>query len=108
MRRYRRGETSGIVVAGGYGQDAGLHQLNAPRHVCVDEEHAVHVSDMNNHRVMKWVKGAKEGIVVAGGRGQGKDLTQLSHPNGVRVDAAGNVYVADQGNPRVMGWCRSR
>ena len=106
VRRYRRGETNGTVVAGGNGQGATLNQLNYPYYVCVDGEHAVYVSDYENHRVMKWVKGAKEGIVVAGGRGQGKDLTQLSRPRGVRVDATGNVYVADWGNHRVMRWCR--
>ena len=106
VRRYRRGETNGIVVAGGNGQGAALNQLNVPLYVCVDGEYAVYVSDNNNHRVMKWVKDAKEGIVVAGGRGQGNDLTQLSYPRGVRVDAAGNVYVADYGNQRVMRWCR--
>ena len=106
VRYYRKGETSGTVVAGGNGKGAGLHQLNDPRYVCVDGDHAVYVSDDENHRVMKWVKGAKEGIVVAGGQGEGKELTQLSHPRGVRVDAAGTVYVADYGNQRVMGWSR--
>ena len=106
VRRYRRGETNGIVVAGGNGEGAALNQLNVPLYVCVDGEHAVYVSDYENHRVMKWVKGAKEGIVVAGGRGKGNDLTQLSRPQGVRVDAAGNVYVADSSNDRVMRWCR--
>ena len=106
VRRYRRGDTSGTVVAGGNGKGAGLHQLNFPHYVCVDGEHAVYVSDNENHRVMKWVKNAKEGIVVAGGRGQGKDLTQLSRPAGVLVDATGNVYVADVENQRVVRWCR--
>ena len=106
VRRYRRGETNGTVVAGGNGKGAALNQLNYPRYVCVDEEHAVYVSEEGNHRVMKWMKGAKEGIVVAGERGQGEDLTQLSHPRGVSVDATGNVYVADSSNNRVMLWCR--
>ena len=106
VRRYRQGETSGTVVAGGNGKGDGLHQLNQPLYVCVDGDHAVYVSDFGNHRVMKWVKGAKEGIVVAGGQGEGKELTQLSHPRGVRVDAAGTVYVADYGNQRVMRWSR--
>ena len=105
VRRYRRGETNGIVVAGGNERGAAPNQLNYPTYVCVDREHAVYVSDNENHRVMKWVKNAKEGIVVAGGRGQGNDLTQLWHPLGVRVDATGNVYVADFGNNRVMRWC---
>ena len=106
VRRYRRGETSGILVAGGNGEGAGLHQLSRPYYVCVDAEHAVYVSDHQNHRVIKWMKGAKEGIIVAGGRGKGNDLTQLVYPQGVRVDAAGNVYVTEWGNQRVMRWCR--
>ena len=106
VRRYRRGDTSGIVVAGGNGLGAGLNQLYFPIYVYVDAEHAVYVSDNANHRVMKWVKGANEGIVVVGGRGQGKDLAQLSRPHRVLVDAAGTVYVADSGNARVMRWCR--
>ena len=106
VRRYRRGEMTGTVVAGGNGEGASLHQLNSPIYVCVDGEHAVYVSDEKNHRVMKWEKSAKEGTVVAGGRGEGMDLTQLYYPNGVLVDAAGNIYVADSGNDRVMRWSR--
>ena len=106
VRRYRRGETNGIVVAGGNGEGAAPNQLTNPRYVCVDGEHAVYVSDTDNHRVMKWVKDAEEGIVMAGGRGKGKELMQLSSPNGVRVDVTGNVYVAAFGNDRVMRWCR--
>ena len=105
VRRYRRGETSGTVVAGGNGQGDGLHQLSYPLYICVDGDHAVYVSDNHNHRVMKWVKGAQKGTPVAGGRGEGKDLTQLSHPEGVLVDTTGNVYVADSWNQRVMRWC---
>ena len=30
VRRYRQGETSGTVVAGGNGRGDGLHQLNGP------------------------------------------------------------------------------
>ena len=106
VRRYRWGETRGIVVAGGNGQGTSLHQLNDPLYVCVDGDHAVYVSDFGNHRVMKWTKGAKEGIVVAGGLGEGKSPTQLCGPRGLMVDAAGTVYVADWGNHRVMRWCR--
>ena len=73
--RYRRQETSGILVAGGNGKGAALNQLNDPTYLSVDGEHAVYVSDYRNHRVTKWVKDAKEGTVVAGGRGRGTDLT---------------------------------
>ena len=106
VRRYRKGETGGIVVAGGHEKGAGLHQLNTPARVCVDEDRTVYVADNWNHRVTKWVKDAQQGIAVAGGQGEGCDLAQLFDPRGVLIDAAGSVYVADMGNHRVMRWCR--
>ncbi|CAF1480948.1 unnamed protein product [Rotaria sp. Silwood1] len=104
VRRYRRGESQGIVVAGDNGRGNRLHQLNWPCHVFVNRDHSVYVSDCGNHRVMKWVEGAKQGIVVAGGQGEGNDLTQLSSPQGVVVDQLGTVYVTDLGNNRIMRW----
>ncbi|CAF1352509.1 unnamed protein product, partial [Rotaria sp. Silwood1] len=104
VRRYRRGESQGTVVAGGNGNGNRLDQLSFPRYVFVDRDHSVYVSDEINHRVMKWMEGAKQGIVVAGGQGEGNDLTQLSSPRGVVVDQLGTVYVADWRNDRIMRW----
>ncbi|CAF1365936.1 unnamed protein product [Rotaria sp. Silwood1] len=104
VRRYRRGESQGTVVAGGNGRGNRLDQLSCPQYVFVDRDHSVYVSDGNNHRVMKWMEGAKQGIVVAGGQGKGNGLTQLSSPHGVVVDQLGTVYVADFGNDRIMRW----
>ncbi|CAF5076559.1 unnamed protein product, partial [Rotaria sp. Silwood1] len=104
VRRYRRGESQGTVVAGGNGSGNRLDQLSYPRYVFVDRDHSVYVSEWRNHRVMKWVEGAKQGIVVAGGQGEGNGLTQLSYPNGVVVDQLGTVYVADGWNHRIMRW----
>ncbi|CAF3909660.1 unnamed protein product, partial [Rotaria sp. Silwood1] len=104
VRRYRRGESQGTVVAGGNGYGNRLDQLFYPRYVFVDRDHSVYVSDWGNHRVMKWMEGAKQGIVVAGGQGQGNGLTQLSSPQGVVVDQLGTVYVADRWNDRIMRW----
>jgi hypothetical protein len=42
VKRYRRGISSGIVVAGGNGKGVGLNQLNWPTFVCVDRQHAVY------------------------------------------------------------------
>jgi DNA-binding beta-propeller fold protein YncE len=64
------------------------------------------VSEIDNDRVMKWVKGAKDGIVVAGGRGKGNALTQLNRPRGVVVDQLGTVYVVDEENHRIMRWLK--
>ncbi|CAF3674504.1 unnamed protein product [Rotaria sp. Silwood1] len=104
VRRYKTGDKSGTVVAGGHGEGNGLNQLNVPIYLFVDRQQAVYVSDNNNHRVMKWNKGAKEGIVVAGGHDQGNALTSLSHPLGMFVDALDTVYVADCGNHRIVCW----
>ncbi|CAF3879757.1 unnamed protein product, partial [Rotaria sp. Silwood1] len=104
VRRYRRGESQGTVVAGGNGRGNRLDQLSYPSYVFGDRDHSVYISDWDNHRVMKWMEGAKQGIAVAGGQGKGNDLTQLSSPRGVVVDQLGTVYVADAGNNRIMRW----
>ncbi|CAF1358264.1 unnamed protein product, partial [Rotaria sp. Silwood1] len=104
VRRYRRGESQGTVVAGGNGRGNRLDQLSFPTYVFVDRDHSVYVSDGANHRVMKWMEGAKQGIVVAGGQEKGNDLTQLSYPLGVVVDQLGTVYVADWENNRIVRW----
>ncbi|CAF4855861.1 unnamed protein product, partial [Rotaria sp. Silwood2] len=104
VRRYRRGESQGTVVAGGNGNGNRLDQLSNPYYVFVDRDHSVYVSDLFNNRVMKWVKDAKQGIVVAGGQGQGNSVTQLTYPQGLVVDQLGTVYVAEGGNHRIMRW----
>jgi sugar lactone lactonase YvrE len=106
VRRYRRGESEGTVVAGGNRTGNGLDQLHSPGYVFVDRDHSVYVSDTGNHRVMKWVEGAKQGIVVAGGQGDGNDSTQLSYPSGVVADQLGTVYVGNWGNHRIMRWVK--
>ena len=45
VRRYRRGESQGTVVAGGNGKGNRLDQLSSPEHVFVDRDHSVYVSD---------------------------------------------------------------
>ncbi len=107
VRRWKRGEKgNGTIVAGGNGKGDQLNQLNWPTSIFVDDDYSLYVSDMNNHRVMKWVKDAKEGIVVAGGNGEGNSLSQFSGPTGVIVDQLGQIYVTDFDNHRVMRWCQ--
>jgi sugar lactone lactonase YvrE len=104
VRRYRRGESEGTVVAGGNGNGSRLDQFSDPHKVFVDRDHSVYVSDWGNHRVMKWMEGAKQGIVVTGGQGEGNGLGQVSYPNGVIVDQLGTVYVAEEQNDRIIRW----
>ncbi|CAF1374024.1 unnamed protein product [Rotaria sp. Silwood1] len=104
VRRYRRGESQGTVVAGGNGRGNRLDQLSSPSYIFIDRDHSMYVSDWDNHRVMKWMERATQGIAVAGSQGKGDDHTQLSYPEGVVVDQLGTVYVADRGNDRIMRW----
>ncbi|CAF1326761.1 unnamed protein product, partial [Adineta steineri] len=80
VKQWRMGEydNEGIIVAGGNGKGDQLNQLDFPTFLFVDDEQSVYVTDLYNHRVMKWRKDAEEGTVVAGGNGQGGKLNQLA------------------------------
>ncbi|CAF1344669.1 unnamed protein product [Rotaria sordida] len=104
VRRYRRGESEGTVVAGGNGIGHDPSQLFEPQYIFVDRDHSVYVSEHGQQRVSKWVEGAKERIIVAGGNGKGTDLTRMVYIEGIVVDRFGTVYVADRGNNRIMRW----
>ena len=104
VRRWKKGETQGTIVAGGNGRGRDLNQLHNPTCLSVTNDHTLYISDHDNHRVMKWMKDAKEGIVVTGGNDEGHLATQLSRPLGLIVDRFCQIYVADFGNHRVMRW----
>ncbi len=53
VRRWRMGETSGTVVAGGNGVGPRLDQLFYPSNIFVDRNHSIYVSDRENNRVIK-------------------------------------------------------
>ncbi len=106
VRRYRRGESEGTVVADDDPNANQLARLNEPRYVFVDRDHSVYVSDARFFRVMKWVEGAKQGIVVAHSSGQGIGAEKLLMPNGVVVDQLGCVYVSDSFNYRIIRWAK--
>ena len=105
VRRYRRDDTVGTVVAGGNGQGNRFDQLHGPYYICVDHDLSVYVSDHFNHRVMKWTKHAK-GSVVAGGQCEENAVGRLSGPYGIAVDQAGRVYVTQWNNHRVTRWSK--
>ena len=58
VRRWRMGESRGTIVAGGNGQGDHLNQLNHPTYIFVDDDYSVYISDLENHRVMKWMTDA--------------------------------------------------
>jgi sugar lactone lactonase YvrE len=54
VRRYRLGETNGIVVAGGNGGGAQLSQLNNPEGLTFDRHGNLYVADRINNRVQRF------------------------------------------------------
>jgi hypothetical protein len=44
--------------------------LSYPGGIIVDQLGSVYIADLNNHRVMRWLKGAQEGTIVVGGNGR--------------------------------------
>ena len=69
VTRWKIGDKTGTIVAGGNGEGNNLNQFNQPNYIFVDENHSLYVVDWGNQRVMKWKKDAKNGIIVAGGNG---------------------------------------
>ena len=106
VKRWRKGEVHGTIVAGGNGGGNNLNQLNGPTYLFVDRNHSIYISDKDNHRVMMWKEGAQEGSIVAGGRSKGNDLTHLTYPYGLVVDPSGALYIADSWNNRIMCWLK--
>ena len=51
VKRWRIGESEGVVVAGGNEKGNRLDQLNGPQYIFVDRDRSVYVSDMNNYRI---------------------------------------------------------
>jgi hypothetical protein len=107
VKRWKRGDPNGTIIAGGHGKGTNLNQLNEPTFIFVDDDYSLYVSDTNNHRVMKWLKDAKEGIVVAGDGNDSADSSiKLSKPQGIIVDQLGQIYVADASNDAVIRWSK--
>ncbi|CAF3877326.1 unnamed protein product [Rotaria sp. Silwood1] len=127
VRRYRRGESKGTVVAGGKGSGNRLNKLDRLQYVFVDRDQSVYVSEWRNHRVMKWMKGvvvdqlgtvyvaddgnnrimrwpkgARQESVIVGGHGEGGQSNQLNRPIGLSFDRHGNLYAVDCGNHQVQ------
>jgi hypothetical protein len=101
VRRWKRGEMNGTLITGGNGNGGQLNQLSCPTFIFVDGNESLYVSDMNNHRVMKWVKDVKERIVVDG-NGFGGKANQLRGPRGISFDRQGDLYVANSENHRIQ------
>jgi len=101
VRRWKIGETSGTLIAGGDGEGDRLNPLCRPVNLVVDDNQSLYILDRGNNRVIKWMKGAKEGIIVADGE---NGPTEWSCPHGLVVDHLGTVYVANCSAHRILRW----
>jgi sugar lactone lactonase YvrE len=72
----------------------------------VDDNLNIYVSDINNHRVVKYAYDAydQDPVLIAGDENgnSGNSLNLLNLPRGMVVASDGTVYVADYNNNRVM------
>ena len=64
VRKYRRGESEGTVVAGSHGAGHDPNQLFEPQYMFVDRNHSLYISEYGQSRVTKWMKGATERTIV--------------------------------------------
>jgi sugar lactone lactonase YvrE len=102
-----RWQEKALTVAGGNGQGNGINQLSNAYGLYVDDDQAVYIADMSNHRIIKWKSNLTSGQVVAGGNGQGSGAHQLSSPLDVIVDKQrDNLIICDSSNSRVIRWPR--
>jgi sugar lactone lactonase YvrE len=107
VKRWRIGDASGTIVAGGNAKGDKNNQLDSPTHIFVDQNYSIYVSDSGNHRVMKWEQDAKEGVVIVDDKITMNWGIRFRWPAGVIVDHLGHVYVADDlFNSRISRWLK--
>jgi len=109
VRRWKKGEKEGTIVAGGNGQGRQLNQLNNPTYLFIDQEYSLYVTDQNNYRIMKWAKDAKTGLQVLSCTGSmNRQATKWSEIAGVFVNSFEQVFAADSDLNRVARWHRDQ
>ncbi|CAF2522164.1 unnamed protein product [Rotaria sp. Silwood2] len=98
---------NGVTVAGGNGWSDAVNQLKHPHGLFVDDDQAIIIADLSNHRIVQWEMGERYGQVVAGGHGSGNRLHQLNGPTDVLIDKeTNNLICCDRDNQRVVQWSR--
>ncbi len=100
--RWSPGDISGDLVAGGDDPGDGVAQLRNPCCIAVCHDGFLFVSDMCNHRVLRFAMGDRCGTIVAGGRGPGSCFDQFNQPAGIALQSDGSLFVVDRLNHRVM------
>ncbi|CAF3852816.1 unnamed protein product [Rotaria sp. Silwood1] len=98
---------NGITVAGGNEYGNGIHQLNYPKGLYVDDDQTIYVADVHNDRIVEWKSGATNGQIVAGGNKGEDGANQLRFPFDVIVNKErDSLIICDTLNNRVVRWPR--
>ena len=102
--KWANGANAGVIVAGSANSMSGssLGFLNNPSSIYVDETDAIYISDVNNHRVVKWVKNASIGLIIAGTGVSGTASNQLNYPRSIYLNSLGELFVLDNSNYRIQ------
>ncbi len=83
--------------------------IKGPKHLWVDPNDDVYVTDTDNHRVIKWIAKTGKHELIAGtgtkgtaGIGGPPEKLQLNQPHGVYLAPDGTLYICDSFNNRVI------
>ncbi len=88
IMQWKRGDTSGRVVAGGHGKGNRLDQLNYPNRVLIDKEkNSLIICDRYNRRVVRWSR--------LSGTTEGEILIDNIFCSGLALDEQRYLYVSD-------------
>jgi sugar lactone lactonase YvrE len=90
------------VFAGGQGAGSAAWQLYHPFGIA-EYDKKFYITDVSNHRVVRWGPGDTAGTTVAGFNGAGNTFSQFNSPKALTVVDDG-IFVVDGGNHRVMRW----
>ena len=94
-------------ITGVNGSSTDMTKLSNAHKFFVDNYDNLFVSDLSNHRVMRYSwnsTSGTNGVIVAGTGVAGPTLDRLNGPMGVFVTDDGILYIADQGNHRIQKW----
>ncbi|CAF1219414.1 unnamed protein product [Adineta steineri] len=103
---WQSGASSGSLIAGTGSTGNANNQFNEPNVIERDPSTGtLYISDVNNHRIMRYLSNASSGTVVAGGNGAGTGLNQLYSPYGFTFDSSTNsLIIANYHNHNVVHW----
>ena len=113
VQKWPKDFSDSVIVAGTSGVKGNATDMMAigtSYNLFVDKYGNVFVSDLDNHRVMRFLwnsTNGTEGVMVAGTGVGGIDATQLNGPRGVFVTDDGTLYIADSYNHRIQKWIKS-